>query len=546
METVTVQAYSRGAVRPSATAAAEVTSALFNPNDIPSGVKITTDPNLLASSNPSLRRLNMLVGHFDGASTQHQNDKTIPERYSENTEKWINWAHIHSCVPKYYHQPSSIDEIIDIVNFARARKEKIRVVGASHSPSDIAKVSERDHMINLDRFNKILSIDGKTGLVKVQAGIRIRDINEELSKHEPPLALSVLGSISDQSLAGAISTATHGTGIEYGSLSCFVREIELVTGSGQLWRCSRNENPDLFSAACCSVGALGVIVTITMQMEPAYNLHAVQYPAEFDTVVSSIKQTAYSAEHARFWWFPHTNKCLIWQANRTDRPVDPQPHQQSLVKQWTDYIKDTVIGYKVLEASLWCSNFVPELDPTLNSLYQRMLFNSRQERVDRSDKVFNFNCLFKQYVNEWAIPIENTEAALIALKEMIAKSGFRVHFPVEVRFVKGDDIMLSPCYGRDCCYIGIIMYRPYGREPNWKKYFFAFEELMARFDGRPHWAKEFVWKEPELRKAYPRWGDFVNIAKQCDPSRVFWNSFMERVFEPKPLLPSDERIELSC
>jgi len=156
---------------------------------------------------------------------------------------------IHSCVPKYYHQPSSIDEIVDIVNFARARNEKIRVVGASHSPSDIgelitlkqsskrsptnirivAKVSERDHMMNLDRFNKILGVDGATGLVKVQAGIRIRDINEVGGLH---LIITInhnsnhhmyarVGTIETQSTTCSVSSGIHFRSITRGSYKHF-------------------------------------------------------------------------------------------------------------------------------------------------------------------------------------------------------------------------------------------------------------------------------------------------------------------------------------
>lgn len=125
-----------------------------------------------------------------------------------------------------------------------------------------------------------------------------------------------------------------------------------------------------------------------------------------------------------------------------------------------------------------------KLVPYINKLFRRLLFSKTTAQFDLSYNVFNFDCLFKQYVTEWSIPFEHTRLALLKLKRLIDTEGFKVHFPVEVRFVKGDDIWLSPCYGGDRTYIGIIMYRPYGKDVPYRKYFEGFQKIMEELGTR--------------------------------------------------------------
>lgn len=164
-------------------------------------------------------------------------------------------------------------------------------------------------------------------------------------------------------------------------------------------------------------------------------------------------------------------------------------------------------------------------------VYRKLMFDRPKHVEDVAHKVFNFDCLFKQYVTEWAIPIEHTEKALEGLKSLIAQHKFKVHYPIEVRFVKGDDIWLSPSYGGDTCWIGIIMYRPYGKDVPYKAYFEAFEALMESFSGRPHWAKVHQWTAETCRKNYPKFNAFCKVRSAMDPHRIFSNSYMERIFD---------------
>ena len=255
-------------------------------------------------------------------------------------------------------------------------------------------------------------------------------------------------------------------------------------------------------------------------MEPAYRLHAVQEMSTLDGVLDNLDAVAQSAEHARFWWLPHSEKTLVWRANRTEEPV------KSGANGW---VRDRLLGYYTLEFLYYLSRSAPgRLVPWINRRYASLIGTNEPEVVDRSDKVFNFDCLFRQHVNEWAIPYERTGEALRLLRDAIAERDFKVHFPIEVRFVKEDKIWLSPAYGRPVTYIGIIMYRPYGKETPIRAYWDEYERIMASLGGRPHWAKAHGFRPADFERAYPRWADWLRVRRQVDPRGMFLNEYLER------------------
>lgn len=344
------------------------------------------------------------------------------------------------------------------------------------------------------------------------------------------LGLKNLGSISDQTIAGAISTATHGTGIGYGILATDVTKLQFINGLGKIVEASKEDKDDsLFKAVLCSLGVLGVITEVTIQVEPMKHLDALEYPLTSKEVEGNLDKVIRGAEHSRFWWFPHSQKCVVWQANKTqpDKRLITSKHLKQKVR--ARYEK--LVGYYSLEAVLYASTYLPAVIPYVNRVYRRLLFNSIKHTEDVTYKLFNFDCLFKQYVTEWAIPIERTANAMAGLRELLAKHRFRVHYPIEVRFVKGDDIWLSPSYGGDSCWIGIIMYRPYGKDVPYQAYFSAFEELMESLGGRPHWAKTHEWTSEQCRKSYPKFDAFLQLRAAHDPRKLFSNSYTERVFD---------------
>ncbi|KAF9935415.1 hypothetical protein FBU30_000013 [Linnemannia zychae] len=446
-----------------------------------------------------------------------------------------NWARTFQCMPEQYYTPTTEDEVVKIIHLARISGKHVKAIGTGHSPSDLACTD--GFMINTDKLNNLISVDEANRTVTVQAGMKLHKLHDILELRD--LAMSNLGSISDQSVAGVMATATHGTGAEYPSLCASVLALTLITATGEVISCSKTERADIFNAAVCSLGALGIITRITLQCEPAFRLENKQEPAKLNDVLNNLDSIIHSAEHVRLWWYPHTDNVVVWRANRTTKEIS-LPTSSWRTSRWF-----TVHFY---EGLLYICRFIPRLIPTLS----RFMFWATQskpiERVDTSVKIFNFDCLFSQYVNEWSIPWSRTAEALKAL-DLFIESGIvqndtnskdatenanrkgeplKVHFPVEIRFVKKDDVWLSPAYGVDSCYIGIIMYRPYGKAVPYKRFWSGYEKIMASLGGRPHWAKAHSVTSEDLEKSYPKMKEFSAIRQRLDPDGMFLNDYLHR------------------
>ena len=260
-------------------------------------------------------------------------------------------------------------------------------------------------------------------------------------------------------------------------------ELRLILANGQAVNCSLTEEPDLFQAARCGLGALGVISTVTLRLEPAFRLRERRLTQSLERTLADLPELRASSEHFKFLWYPHTDDAVLFALDRTTQPIE---------RPSSSYVQDQIVNHHLLESLLYVASFRPALVPAINRLYYNtQLRGQKSIRVDNSVDVFNFDCLFKQYVSEWAIPryvcldpqmplprehtltltllhtdagarmlhSEHAAAALRELKAFVDRTGFPAHFPVEVRFVAADDIWLSPAYGRPTCFIGIIMYR---------------------------------------------------------------------------------------
>jgi L-gulonolactone oxidase len=467
----------------------------------------------------------------------HRPQEMMDSRNSRSSSRISNWAGQFSCRPRCIHHASNRTEVQVALEKAAAAGRRLRVFGAGRSPSDIA-MSDQDLLI-IDGMNRIIAVNAASGRVLVEAGARLCDITEAVAPHG--LAFPVLGSISEQSIAGAIATATHGTGIGVGCLSSLVEEIEMVTPDGEIMRLSADRNANIFDALRCGLGTIGVITKLTLKLVPAFDLEVVEQEAPLETILSQLPERL-KLDHYRFWYLPHADRAWEWKATRTQPSSGQLPPRRSLAA----WLRNRVLGGHVYEAMLYLCSFVPALLPAINRCYCNIFLRKPRSSRDRSDRQFNFDCLFKQHVNEWAIPVERTAEALRGLRGLIADRGFRVHLPIEVRFVKGDDVWLSPSYGRDSCYIGIIAYIPFGRKTtNHDAYFAAFEALMAGLDGRPHWAKRFGPGADWLSQRYPRWSDFQRIRRQLDPDARLTNSYTDRVLGPVIFEPSSGA-EQSC
>ncbi|CAG8738313.1 7867_t:CDS:2, partial [Funneliformis mosseae] len=256
-----------------------------------------------------------------------------------------------------------------------------------------------------------------------------------------------------------------------------------------------------------------------IQCESAFKLESNQYPMKLNDILNDLDSIIYSAEHVRFWWFPHTENCIIWKADRTTGDLKIQQ---------PSYFKDHIVSYHLYQFLLYITRYFPSTVPLLTTLMFNYKFSQPKQVINASYKQFNFDCLFPHYTNEWAIPLEKTKEALEKLYKWINGNDVFVHFPVEVRFVDKDDIWLSPAYNRKVCYIGIVMYRPYKKPVPYKRYWAAFEEIMRSCDGRAHWAKAHTMTAAELEKSYPKYKGFIELQKSLDPNGMFLNLYLKR------------------
>ncbi|XP_064557180.1 L-gulonolactone oxidase-like, partial [Zonotrichia leucophrys gambelii] len=363
-----------------------------------------------------------------------------------------------------------------ILALAREQGKRVKVVGGGHSPSDIACTD--GFMIHLGHLNRVLQVDKEKLQVKVEAGILLSELNLELDKHG--LALENLGAVAEVTAAGVIGTGTHNTGIQLGILATQVVALTLLLASGEVLECSESLNPEVFGAARLHLGALGIVLDVTFQCVRQFRLREIAFPSTLTQVLDELDEHLRNSRYFRFLWFPHTdNVRVIYQD-----PTEQAPRSSS------SWFWDYAVGFHLLQLLLWISSFFPALVPWINRAFFRLLFSSRQESVGRSHRVLTYECRFRQHVQDWAVPVSRTRAALLELRAALeADPGIRAHFPVEIRFCRRDRIPLSPCFQRDSCYINVIMYRPYGRAVPLARYWLLYERIMRKHGGRPHWAK---------------------------------------------------------
>ena len=432
--------------------------------------------------------------------------------------RWRNWARTHSATPLAVVRPRNELEVSQVVRAAAAQGQRVKVAGTGHSVSAIA-APEGAWWLGLDRLEKLRSVDRNGLTATFGAGTSLTDVNRELDRVD--LALSNLGTISAQTLGGALATATHGSGLAYGILPTHLRSLRMIRADGHPVEL-RADGSDAFLASGVSLGALGVVTEVTIACEPAFRLRLRQVATTLDSVERRAS-TLFKNEHFKLLLIPHTKTVFQWSANRTTATAT----RKGRYREW---LKARCLGNTLHEILLLSSMKKRSAQARVNKWLSEYVLGAKTERVDKSYKIFNIPIAIRQHVAEYAIPIEHTFAALHALTELISRKDLCVHAPIEVRFSAADDFWLSPAFERRSCFIGVIMYRPFGHEPAYLDYFCAVEEIMERFEGRPHWGKWCGADWAKIRETYPKWAQFSALREDWDPSGVFLNPFLEGVF----------------
>lgn len=428
--------------------------------------------------------------------------------------RWQNWGRVESAQPAFTSRPTTVDEVVAVVREARDRGLPVKAVGAGHSFTAIAAAP--GVLVDLAGLDGLHDVDAKRRQVTLGAGTNLYQMPALLAPHG--LAMENLGDIDQQTIAGATSTGTHGTGGAYRGLAAQLVALTLVTASGDILRVSETENAELLPAARLGLGALGILVEVTVQCTPAFALHAVERPEPYSTVLDEFQDRVDTSDHFEFYWFPHTDTVLT--KTNTRLPVDAGLHPLGAVKRWFD---DSLMANGLFRVTCATGKLLPPSVPGINRLASSLSGN--REFTDVSTSVFTTKRTVRFREMEYAIPREAVPDAVRSIRSLIQNRGWNISFPIEVRAAAADDLWLSTATGRDTGYIAV---HRYWRE-NHLEYFHAVEEILRGFDGRPHWGKIHTQDAAALAASYPRFDDFLAVRNQLDPERVFANPYLERV-----------------
>jgi FAD-linked oxidoreductase len=422
------------------------------------------------------------------------------------TATWRNWAGTAHCRPGQVLRPRTEDDVVEAVRAA----SKARVVGSGHSFTPLACTDGT--LLDLRALNRLVSADRETGLVTVQAGMTLAALNEELARHG--LAMPNLGDIAYQTVAGAIATGTHGTGIRLGNLSTTVEGLRLVTGDGTVM----DAPPDLLGPGRVSLGALGVVTQVTLRTVPAFTLHAVEEARRLAGVLDELDVLVDGNDHFEFFWFPGTAHVLAKRNNRIETP--PRPRNRAAA--WAN---DVLLSNLVLDVACRAARAWPPAARVLHEVVPRL---GRTEYANVSHRVFASPRLVRFTELEYAVPRPAFTEVFERLRRMAYGFGPQAFFPWECRFVAADDIPLSPSHGRETAYIAVQLYRgiPYER------FYRDVERVFDEYGGRPHWGKLHWQTADTLRERYPRWADFQAARKLTDPTGRFASDHLDRVLGP--------------
>ncbi len=425
--------------------------------------------------------------------------------------RWRNWAGEQTCDPVAIETPGTLAELSETVARAAGQGKRVRVSASGHSFTGCALTD--GVMIRLDRLTRALDFDSASGFFRVEGGVVLRDLNRMLD--ERGVAFENLGDIDKQTVAGSISTGTHGTGKRFQNVSAQIAALELVTADGSLVTVD-DSDPHLLRAARVGLGALGVIHSVTVRTVPAYTLNRVDSPKPLAETLERLDELNAGADHFEFYVFPHTGVALCRESRRTEEP--PAPRNRAAV-----YAQEVMLENWVGQLFALAIRRMPSRAPQLARIAARNV--GRSTKVDASHKVFASERHIKFTEMEWAVPRERGREMIERVLELANRPELGVAYPIEVRFVAADDSLLSPSYGRDTTYVAVHQ----DRKLDWEAYFRGVEAIARELGGRPHWGKRHFMTAADLEPLYPRWEDFRAARARLDPGATFANEYTDRV-----------------
>ena len=426
---------------------------------------------------------------------------------------WSNWSRLVQSVPKAIVQPESEAEVSAAV---RDSDGPVRVTGSGHSFTALCQTDGT--LLSLDRMQGLVGVDRQANNATVKAGTKIHALGRPL--HDAGFGLKNQGDIDRQSLAGAVGTGTHGTGPTLGSLSSEVAAFRLVSADGQVLDCSEKSNTEIWQAGRVSFGTLGVMSDITMRVKPAYKLRERNWLFGTEECWRDMSRLRDATRHFEFFWFPLADQVVAKSLEETDDDVAPPLSVEQMASRGERVTSDQ----RLFEFGCQLAKYLPDMSGPLQRLFTRAAMGAAT-RARWSHEIFPSPRTTRFNEMEYAVPAVNGVDCIREVAEVIRERQIAGVFPIEFRFVKGDDIWLSPFYRRDAVTISVHQYYSQRHEP----LFDAVESVFHRYGGRPHWGKLHARRSADLEKLYPQWEAFQALRLRLDPKGKFLNPYLRSI-----------------
>lgn len=427
--------------------------------------------------------------------------------------KWTNWSGSYTSYPSQYFAPHSIEEVCEIVKKHVISKQTIRVTGAAHSFSPVAMPEQS--ALTLHHLRGLISVDKENFTATFYAGTYLYEVGPILAEYG--LALINMGDIQQQTLAGAISTGTHGTGITLGSFSSMVKTWGIVTGEGEYIQHERGYDA-LSEALHVSMGLLGILITVTLHVVPLYSLEYTSERKPYQIEIENFQQTIREHRNVEWYYFPSSSQIQV------KKMIEVTPVEQS---KWQKYLE--LAKLNVLENGVfYVASEVCKRKPSVSLAVSRLASNivGEEVRTGVSYEIYPSPRSVKFTETEYAIPVESFEACMEEVHTMFLRNPFDVHFPIECRTTAGEQGYLSPTQGKESAFIAFHMYK--GMDDT--KYFAWVHDMMMKYSGRPHWGKINTYHKENINVFYPHVDKFNEQRKQFDPHNIFLTTYFKKIF----------------
>lgn len=427
---------------------------------------------------------------------------------------WSNWSGWVKAEPQRIAKPADEAELAAVLRDAVA---PVRVMGSGHSFTPLGETAGT--LVSLDAMSGVVAADADALTATVKAGTKIHALGRPL--FDLGVGLKNQGDIDRQALAGAVGTGTHGTGPTLGSLSAEVKGFRFVTAAGEVLDCSASSNADVFEAGRVSFGTLGVMSEITMGVRKAYKLREKNWVMPAADCWRDIAKLKAVHRHFEFFWFPYADAVVAKTLDETDEEVAaPVTSEQMFARG-----ERTTADQRAFKTGCEMARLVPALSGPVQRFFTRGSMGA-SSRARWSHEIFPSPRTVRFNEMEYAVPAANGIDCIREVAEAIVKKRIPGVFPLEFRYVKGDDIWLSPFYKRDAATISVHQYHRQPFEP----LFAVAEAIFARYGGRPHWGKLHSLKFAELERLYPRWGEYKALRQRLDPQGKLLNSYLKQIF----------------